>query len=392
MTNNENKLYGVTALYDTPDKIINASKKIKRAGYKKFDINTPYPIHGMDSAMGLKSSWLGYVTIIAGLSGAIFILLFMWWALSVNYPLIIGGKPFFALPAYIPITFETTVLFATVTTAIVMIIVLFNFPNHNHPLHDSEYMKNVSVDKYGVVVEAADPLFDQNKVLDFLKELGAIETELIYYPPKEEFTIFQPKFLFFLLIIAVITSGSTYITLNKLMYLPPFDFMSNQNKGVSQEPSNFFYDGREMRTPVIGTVARNYVPYPYEGKPDPAVAYSNPLLPTKNVLKLGKRKFLTYCSPCHGNLAEGNSRLQGQFPPGPSLHTARVIGFSDGKLYHIITNGQNAMPSYAYQITREQRWAIINYIRVLQRAQNPKPTDFTAIKEFNKESGKNVQN
>ena len=108
------KLFGITALFDNPDSIINAAKKVVSEGYKKFDVNTPYPLHGMDAAMGLKNSKLGFVTLFFGFSGTAFILLFMYWTMSVDYPLVIGGKPYFALPAFIPITFEFTVLLAAV--------------------------------------------------------------------------------------------------------------------------------------------------------------------------------------------------------------------------------------------------------------------------------------
>ncbi len=385
---NDKKLFGITALFDTPDEILNAAKKVKAAGFKNYDVNTPYPIHGIDKAMGLKSSKLGYVTLFFGFFGASSILFFMWWALAINYPLIIGGKPYFPLPALVPITFEFTVLNAVLSTFIAMVAVVFNLPFNSHPLHDTNYMKNVTSDKYGVVIESEDPLFEEGDVIEFLKSLGGKSIEHIHYPVKEEFRVFQPKFIIFLIIVAAITSYSTFVTLNKFMYLPPFDFMLRQNKGSAQAKSSFFYDKREMREPVKGTVARGYIPYAFEGVVDTNEFYSNPLLPTKEVLELGQKKFLTFCSPCHGDYADGNSRLNGQFPPGPTIHSARVIGFSDGKLYNIITNGQNGiMPSYAYQISREERWAIINYIRVLQRAQNPKPSDFTAISEIKKESG-----
>ena len=385
---NDKKLFGIAALFDSPDGIINAAKKINGAGYKKYDINTPYPIHGMDKAMGLKSSKLGYVTLFFGFFGASSILFFMWWTLAVNYPLVIGGKPYFPLPAFVPITFEFTVLNAVISTFIAMIAVVFNLPFNAHPLHDTNYIKSVSSDKYGAVIEAEDPQFSENKIVEFLKSLGGNNIEYIYSPPKEEFKIFDVKFVIFLILVAGATSYGTFITLNKFMYLPPFDFMLNQNKGSAQAESKFFYDKREMREPVNGTVARGFIPYAFEGVADTNEFYSNPQLPTKKVLQLGQEKFLTYCSPCHGDYAEGNSRLHGQFPPGPTLHSARVIGFSDGKIYNIITNGQNGiMPSYAYQTTRDERWAIVNYIRVLQRAQNPKPTDFSAVSEINKETG-----
>ena len=126
--NNDKKIFGVAALFDTPNEIINAAKKVTQAGYKNYDVNTPYPVHGMDKAMGLKSSKLGYVTLFFGFFGASSILFFMWWALAVNYPLVIGGKPYFPLPAFVPITFEFTVLNAVISTFIAMIAVVFNLP------------------------------------------------------------------------------------------------------------------------------------------------------------------------------------------------------------------------------------------------------------------------
>ena len=172
------------------------------------------------------------------------------------------------------------------------------------------------------------------------------------------------------------------------MFITPFSWMSEQDKELPQKRSIFFSDGFGMRKPVPGTVARGFIPYPYMGQSIPAVAMINPFLPSENVFALGKRKFLTFCSPCHGNTADGNSRLRGQFPSPPTLHSDKIRKYPDGMIYHIITNGQNAMPSYAAQITREERWAIINYIRVLQRAKDANPSDLSAII---KEPGKNAR-
>src|SRR5664279_1710189 len=177
----------------------------------KRQVNTPYPVHGMDKAMGLKHSTLGYVTFFFGLSAASFILLLMWWTLSINYPMIIGGKPFFALPAFIPITFETTILLAAISTFLGMIAVYFKLPANSHPLHDSDYMKAVSSDKYGLVIESEDPLFDFSRTDSFIKSLNPVSTELIYYPEREIYSLFQPKFILFLVMIALLVSVSTYI-------------------------------------------------------------------------------------------------------------------------------------------------------------------------------------
>ncbi len=383
------KLHSLAALFNTPDEILNAAKKTTEAGYKKFDVNTPYPMHGMDRAMGMGQSKIGFVTLFFGLSGATFIFLFMWWSYAVSYNIVVGGKPFFSIPAFIPITFETTVLFAAISTVLGMIAVYFKLPNNAHPLHDTDYMKAVSGDKYGLVIEADDEKFDKAEVAEFLKKLGAYKIESVFFPEEEKYRMFAPKFLLFLAVVAIVTSGATYVTLNKLMYITPFDWMDVQSKLAAQEKSDIFANGEGMRPPVEGTVARGYLPYPYEGETNPTLVLTNPTIPTKQILDLGKRKFLTFCSPCHGNYADGNSRLQGQFPNGPTLHSDKIINYPDGMIYHIITNGQNAMPSYARQITRNERWAIVDYIRVLQRAQNAKESDLESV---NKESVSNVQN
>jgi mono/diheme cytochrome c family protein len=131
-----------------------------------------------------------------------------------------------------------------------------------------------------------------------------------------------------------------------------------------------------MRRPVEGTVARGFLPYAFTGKPDAAGRnLLNPLPPTKEVIQRGKERFLTYCSPCHGNFGAGDSRLRGQFPNPPTLHSEKVRNWPDGNIYHVITEGQNVMPSYASQVSRDDRWAIINYIRVMQRAHNAKESD-----------------
>ena len=387
--NNDKKIFGIAATFKTPDEIINVAKKVSSSGFTEFDVNTPYPIHGMDQAMKIKPSKLGFVTLVMGLSGAAIALLFMYWSMSIDYPLVIGGKPFFALPAFIPVTFELTVLLATVSTVIAMIALFFRLPDNKHPLHDTEYMKSVSADKYGVVIESTDAKFDERSVTDFLKNLHPLKIEVIYYPEEESYPIFQPKFIMFLIVIALVVSGGTYFMLNKLLYITPFNWMMDQDKLNPQKGSELFADGRGMRTPVEGTVARGFIPYPYSGQTNPTEVLSNPYLPTKENIELGKGKYFTYCSPCHGYFADGDSRLRGQFPNPPTLHSKRARDFNDGMIYHIITNGQNVMPSYTSQITREERWAIVNYVRVLQRAKNASDSDLI---EMNKEAGSNVAN
>ncbi len=382
-------LFGVSALFDTPDKILSAAKKTNQAGYKKYDINTPYPVHGIEKAMNLKPSKLGFITLVFGLTGSFIALFFMYWTMSIDYPMIISGKPFFALPAFIPVTFEVTVLLATLATVIGMITFFFKFPENHHPLHDTNYMKQVSKDKFGLVIEISDKNFDLEKVKEFLQSLNPIEIEEIYYREKESNSVLEPKFLTLLFIIAIVISGATYFILNKLLYMTPFDWMSSQLKLNPQKPSELFSDGFGMRTPVKGTVAQGFMPYLAKGQIEPTELLENPFLPTEENLKVGKSKYLTFCSPCHGNFGDGDSRLRGQFPNPQSLHSKRAQDFKDGKIYHVIVNGQNSMPSYAPYLDIEERWAVVNYIRVLQRAKNASESDIQFAK---KENVKNASN
>ncbi len=374
-----NKLFALAATFNSPNDIIQAAKVIADAGYKNFDINTPYPVHGMDKAMKLKPSKLGYITLTFGLSGAVFAMFFMWWTMSVDYPQIIGGKPFFAFPAFIPVAFEVTVLLATLSTVIGLLTFMFGFPNNKHSLQDTEYMKKVSVDKFGAVIYADDSIFNESKIKELFTSLKASSVESIYHYEKISYPIFEPKFLMLLLAVAVMTAGGTYFALNKLLLMQPFNWMAYQDKTTAQEKSEFFQDNFGARTKVEGTVAKGFIPYPFTGQNIPTEVLANPLLPSRENLMLGQSKYLTFCSPCHGNYAEGDSRLRGQFPNPPTLHSTRAREFSDGMIYHIIVNGQNVMPSYASQITDEERWAIVNYVRVLQRAKNAKDSDIEKI-------------
>lgn len=374
------ELYAIGALYDTPDEIIEAAEKVTKAGYEDYDVNTPYPVHGMDDAMNLKPTMLGKVTFVFGFLGISSALLMIGWMSGIDYQNIVGGKPYFAIPPAIPIGFELTVLLAGLATVAFMIAVFNKLPWMNNPLQDTNYIKRTSSDKYGVVIYASDSKFNESQVEEFLKSLGGKDLEKInYYEVKEQTVktpIFDKKFLATLAVVAIVTAGSVYGILNYVLFLPPFDFMWKQEKVLPQEKSTFFADGFSMRTPVEGTVARGLMPYEYQGLPDSLVTLlANPLPINADVLDKGKQRYDTYCSPCHGYYGQGDSRLRGQFPNPPTLHSEKMLDWTDGNIYHVITNGQNVMASYAKQISRDDRWAIVHYIRALQRSLNAKDED-----------------
>ena len=374
----EKIIYGVTALFDSPNNLVKAVKSVNEEGYKKYDVHTSYPIHGMPKAMKLKPSKLAYFALAFGLTGTTIAFLFITWTMSIDYKLVIGGKPFFALPAFIPVIFEVTVLLASIGTVLTMLLYFFKFPNNKHPLHDTEYMQKVSGDGFGICIEAKDNNFDEEKVKAFLSKIGGSKVTSIFYDAVElnhKNRVFEPKFIGFLILVFIMISGATYFSLNKLIYMPPFTWMHDQNRLDAQESSVMFGDGFGMRQPVDGTVARNQMPYQYLGHPELAVNLVNPSAPTKENFELGKKKFDIYCSPCHGYFGKGDGRLNNQFITPPSLQSEKIRSWKDGQIFHVITEGQNSMPSYAKQILPEERWAIVDYVRVIQRAMNAKEED-----------------
>ncbi|MBW7874981.1 MAG: DUF3341 domain-containing protein [Candidatus Cloacimonetes bacterium] len=388
------KLHSITALFDTPDSIMHAAEAVRDAGYQKFDVNTPYPLHGMDDAMGLKPTLLPFTTLFFGLTGLAIAVGFQWYtsgdsigAISgttlglpywlERYPLVIGGKPLFSLPAFVPVMFELTVLLAALGTVACLIAIFCKLPANGHPLHDSRYMEATSCDRFGLCIEASDPLFDEAKVKAFLEKLGGKDIELIYEAPKLQISpVSTMGFVTVLAVIAIGASGKTWFIYNIMLYQAPWTWMDIQPKAKPQAEMAYLPSGLAMLPPVPGTVARNFMPYAYSSQPEKAgEMLSNPYPKTSESLAKGKTLYNIHCSVCHGYQASGDGRLKGQFPNPPSLHSEKSKNWNDGQFFHVITEGQNVMSGYAKHISVEDRWHIVNYIRALQRALDAKETD-----------------
>jgi mono/diheme cytochrome c family protein len=137
-----------------------------------------------------------------------------------------------------------------------------------------------------------------------------------------------------------------------------------------------------VRLPVKGTIPRGFTPDAYQGNPEGAGReLKNPLKRTEAVLTRGQDRYNIYCIVCHGPTGEGDGSVIGKFPRPPSLQSDKVIAWADGNIYHVITHGQNLMPSYASQVSQADRWAIIHYIRAIQRAKHPTAEDVKAAEQ-----------
>lgn len=178
-TDFSDKLYGVLAEFDTAKDILHAAEKVRDAGYVRWDVHTPFPVHGMDGAMGLRRSMLPWMVFVMGLAGAGGGLLLQWWTSAVDYPLVISGKPLFSWQAFVPIIFEMMVLFAALGCLFGMLH-LNRLPTYYHSLFRSERFERATDDKFFVSIEAADPKFDARRTVQFLQNLdGAQHVELV---------------------------------------------------------------------------------------------------------------------------------------------------------------------------------------------------------------------
>jgi hypothetical protein len=170
--------YGILAEFATPADLYHACERVRDAGFTRWDAHTPFPVHGLEKAMGLRRSQLPWIVLGMGLTGATLGFLLQWWVHEVAYPLVISGKPFFSWPAFIPITFELGVLFAALG-AVFGMFGLNRLPMHHHPLFRSKVFDRVTDDAFFISIESWDPRFDPSATRTLLESLGARNVELL---------------------------------------------------------------------------------------------------------------------------------------------------------------------------------------------------------------------
>ncbi len=166
------------AEFDSPDSIIHAAEKVRDAGFEKWDVHTPYPVHGMDAAMGLTDSRLGWIVLLCGLTGVTAAVTMMQWMNGYDYPLVIAGKPPDAIPSMVPIMFELTVLLASFG-AVFGMFGLNELPKHHHPVFGSDRFEAFSHDKFFVSIEVEDKKYDAEKTRALLTDAHATYVELV---------------------------------------------------------------------------------------------------------------------------------------------------------------------------------------------------------------------
>jgi hypothetical protein len=166
-------LFGLLAEFDSSADLLEAARRTREAGYSRVDAYSPFPIHGMTAALGLRRTRLPIVVLIGGLTGTATALLMQWFSAAVHYPINVAGRPLASWPMFIPITFELTILFASFT-AVLGMLGANKLPMPYHPVFNAPRFAMASRDRFFLSIEAADPIFDPTRTRDFLEQLSGV--------------------------------------------------------------------------------------------------------------------------------------------------------------------------------------------------------------------------
>lgn len=359
------KACGWMAEFENEHDLLHAAEKVRDAGYTKTDAFTPFPVHGIDHALGIKPTILPFIVLCAGLTGLCTALLMQWWMNGVDYKYIISGKPFGITPASIPVSFELTILFSAFTSVLGM-LALNGLPRFSNPVFTNAKFDRATNDRFFLYVDATDKYYNRESVKELLSSVHANSLDEV----TEDSTPSElPRWILLgalLIMLAGLIPAAIVLNMRASFSDLPrwhvFFDMDFQPKKKPQQTTTIFKDGRTMRPQVPGTISRGqldqqdpfYLGYdpmkvssidadkqiyvstvdsvanasalnsalsgavqPPAGTPaagSPA-AGAPPVLPfleklpieaNEENIKLGKTKYEIYCSACHGYSGYGD--------------------------------------------------------------------------------------
>jgi hypothetical protein len=176
--NGASKPYGIMAEFMTAASVLHAAEKVRDAGFRRWDVFTPFPVHGMDRAMGMRNSKVGWFAFIGGVTGYTTGMLMIWFMNAFDYPILIGGKPMFSPFYAFPPSYELTILFGAFGSLFGMLF-LNRLPRLHHPLLRNKRFSLVTHDRFFVVIECDDPRYAEAQTRKLLEEAGSKHIELV---------------------------------------------------------------------------------------------------------------------------------------------------------------------------------------------------------------------
>lgn len=165
--------FGVIAEFETPEQLLAAANSALDSGYSAMDAFSPFPVHGLPEAIGFQEGRVRWIIFLAGVSGAVGGMGLQWWVSTQAYALNIGGRPLFSWPSFIPPAFETTILFAAFG-AVLGMIGLNRLPQPHHPVFDAPNFERASQDRFFLLVEAKDPMYDASAIRSLMEKADAV--------------------------------------------------------------------------------------------------------------------------------------------------------------------------------------------------------------------------
>jgi len=173
--------YGIAATFNSAKEIYEAAGKVREEGFTSWECYTPIPVHGLDAQMGVPRSKVPCFTLAGGVTGFVTGTLIVWYMNAFDYPLIVGGKPYFSPIFPFPVMYELTILLAAFGTFFGMFI-MNKLPRHNHPVFEHAGFDKTGDDKYMIVIEIEDPKFDDKETQEFLKGIGGKSVKMMREP------------------------------------------------------------------------------------------------------------------------------------------------------------------------------------------------------------------
>ena len=407
-------LAGYVAEFSGPEALMQAARRARDAGFKEFDCYVPYPIHGLDDAMGVKPTRLPFIVLGCAFVGLCTAILLQWFTNAYDYKFIISGKPFFSIPSSMPVTFELTVLFSAFG-ALLGMLALNELPKFYNRLFLMDPFQKVTTNGFFLGIEAKDPKFTPADTKAFLENAGAKQIVDCMEPHADESL---PQILIPAAVLLLVVGLIPLVIVARMRAMPSnlprielVQDMDFQPKLKTQKLSEMFVDSRGMRPILPGTLARGDLQEDaafFEGLQqdqaddvDRSMLLPNAKNPDGTTVNLanmpwveeipvdvddalmarGQERYNIYCAVCHGRTGKGDGlvtlramELQ-RGSPGVgtwinpiALYNPAIVNQPVGQLYNTITHGVRKMPGYASQIPPKDRWAIVLYLRALQRA------------------------
>jgi hypothetical protein len=172
------KLFGLLAEFETAAEIKEAAIKVRDAGYQRWDVFTPFPIHGMDDAMGLRASPVGWYTFIGGVTGFSLGMIMIWFMNGIDYQLVVGGKPLFSPVSAFPVSYELTILLGAIGSLVGMFLTN-RLPRWHNPVFNSERFLRATHDRFFILIERRDPKYSEKTTRQLLESIGGRHVETV---------------------------------------------------------------------------------------------------------------------------------------------------------------------------------------------------------------------